>query len=474
MKRSEFLKKVGQTGLGVGIITLANPQITRGGVKSNSRFNKLIGNKSIGNNGDGTVTGIIGNQALQTTSKSMSGAVNEILSTAETSIKNSFNGCSLAYQNEHFTVSYIKDNVTVETKTIGVCKINLNTNAGNQSSVSEISCQVKSRNGNAYAIELENPADNALLAPARTGYTFAGWYDGNGRELSVDSLMNGKTFFAQWSAVSYTLSFNANGGNVSTASKSVPCGSAYGTLPVPTRTEYTFLGWYTATSGGTKVTESTIMGANNVTLYALWKDAVAPTITKSFTSSLTNMGVIGNFNPSTGQFDEYWQTCDVTVNFTATDNIGIVAYYLGKTNPQTTSVSWTAITQTKTFSTQQRIGLNGNNPLYTADPSGTWYFAVKDVDGNIAVSTIEAVFKWMRGASSFSTSWITLPNPGGYTNFAISYNHSSNCMYATYNGVTKSAENAGCIDFTVNGGNANVRWRSIPNVQTSYYYVYFK
>ena len=192
-----------------------SPSDRRGGVKSNSRFNKSVGNKNIGNNGDGTVTGIIGNQALQTTSQSLSGAVNEILSTAETSIKNSFNGCSLAYQNEHFAVSYIKDNVTVETKTIGVCKITLNTNAGNQSSVSEISCQVKSRQSNPYAIELENPADNALLTPTRTGYTFAGWFDGNGRELSVDSLMNGKIFFAQWNDVTApTFTINATTGGI--------------------------------------------------------------------------------------------------------------------------------------------------------------------------------------------------------------------------------------------------------------------
>lgn len=34
--------------------------------------------------------------------------------------------------------------------------------------------------------------------------------------------------------------------------------------------------------------------------------------------------------------------------------------------------------------------------------------------------------------------------------------------------------NAGVCDLVVNGGNANVRWDSIPDVQTSYYYVYYK
>ncbi|MCR4615410.1 MAG: bacterial Ig-like domain-containing protein, partial [Clostridiales bacterium] len=41
-----------------------------------------------------------------------------------------------------------------------------------------------------------------------------------------------------------TVTFNPNGGTVSPASKSVTYGSTYGSLPTPTRTGYTFDGWY--------------------------------------------------------------------------------------------------------------------------------------------------------------------------------------------------------------------------------------
>lgn len=47
-------------------------------------------------------------------------------------------------------------------------------------------------------------------------------------------------------------------------------GNAYGTLPTPTRTGYTFVGWYTAKSGGTKVSSTTTMGEGNLTVYAQW------------------------------------------------------------------------------------------------------------------------------------------------------------------------------------------------------------
>ena len=45
--------------------------------------------------------------------------------------------------------------------------------------------------------------------------------------------------------ITYTVTFNANGGSVSTANKSVTYGSTYGNLPTPTRTGYTFIGWFT-------------------------------------------------------------------------------------------------------------------------------------------------------------------------------------------------------------------------------------
>lgn len=72
-------------------------------------------------------------------------------------------------------------------------------------------------------------------------------------------------------SVTYPVTFNANGGTVSTKSKNVTIGNTYGTLPTPTRTGYSFDGWYTKETGGTKVTETTTVGTNPpTTLYAHW------------------------------------------------------------------------------------------------------------------------------------------------------------------------------------------------------------
>ena len=72
-------------------------------------------------------------------------------------------------------------------------------------------------------------------------------------------------------SIAYTVNFDPNGGEVSKASMAVTYGKAYGALPTPTRMGYTFDGWYTALTGGTKIVSSTMVGSSaGSTLYAHW------------------------------------------------------------------------------------------------------------------------------------------------------------------------------------------------------------
>ena len=65
-----------------------------------------------------------------------------------------------------------------------------------------------------------------------------------------------------------TVTFDANGGTVTPASKAVEPGEAIGELPVPTRAGYEFIAWLTA--GGTVVTAETVVN-ESLTLYADWE-----------------------------------------------------------------------------------------------------------------------------------------------------------------------------------------------------------
>lgn len=79
----------------------------------------------------------------------------------------------------------------------------------------------------------------------------------------------------------FTVSFDANEGTVSESSKTVVCGSTYGSLPIPTRNHYTFDGWYTEKDGGERVFDSTVfVDTKDIVLYARWvqKDAKGPVL----------------------------------------------------------------------------------------------------------------------------------------------------------------------------------------------------
>ncbi|MBR6586175.1 MAG: InlB B-repeat-containing protein, partial [Kiritimatiellae bacterium] len=67
-----------------------------------------------------------------------------------------------------------------------------------------------------------------------------------------------------------TITFDANGGSVSPTTKEYLTNGTYGSLPTPTRSGYLFTGWYTAASGGTKITDVSTVTHSVVTLYAQW------------------------------------------------------------------------------------------------------------------------------------------------------------------------------------------------------------
>ena len=116
-----------------------------------------------------------------------------------------------------------------------------------------------------------------LPTPTKAGYTCLGWStSGSATTASYSCGSSYKpsqniTLYAIWkknAPTMCTLTYNANGGSVSPSSATFEMGKTV-TLPTPTRSGYTFDGWYTAKDGGTKVSESLKVTAN-ITLYAHW------------------------------------------------------------------------------------------------------------------------------------------------------------------------------------------------------------
>ena len=177
----------------------------------------------------------------------------------------------------------------------------VNANGGTLSSTSDIGCTIAATyNGIAQATSCYAK----MPTGTKTGYSHIGWntdstattsdsnYGTSSGNLKITKDNTGTIWYAIYKAKSYKVTFNPNGGSVVTTSKSVTFGSAYGTLPTPTRSSveddngntisYVFEGWYTDAKGGTKVTDETVVKtASNHSIYAHWISR--PIITSSST-----------------------------------------------------------------------------------------------------------------------------------------------------------------------------------------------
>ena len=118
-------------------------------------------------------------------------------------------------------------------------------------------------------------------------YLTTRWYVVTTDDDFNNRVYNFITIVAHTTADVYTVTLDANGGTVNPGSITVTQGATYGTLPTPTRSGYSFNGWFTASTGGTQVTSSTVCTENSDhTLYAHWIEGVTVTPTQNSTSAI--------------------------------------------------------------------------------------------------------------------------------------------------------------------------------------------
>ena len=139
--------------------------------------------------------------------------------------------------------------------------------------INQYSISFNSNGGSEVAIVIQdyNTAVTAPTQPIKTGYIFSSWYIDS--ELSNlytfnTMLIENITLYAKWTVLQYTISFNSNDGSEVEAIT-----EDYNTVvsaPIePTKTEYTFNGWYSNVQLTNLYTFNT-MPAEDITLYAKW------------------------------------------------------------------------------------------------------------------------------------------------------------------------------------------------------------
>ena len=115
-----------------------------------------------------------------------------------------------------------------------------------------------------------------LPTPTRSGYTFLGYSSSsNGNTDYTTSInnvdeINDKEIYANWQIITYSISYNLNGGTISGQKTSYNVEESF-TLPTPSKTGYSFAGW-TGSNGNTKQQSVTIPKGtiNNLSYTANW------------------------------------------------------------------------------------------------------------------------------------------------------------------------------------------------------------
>lgn len=111
-----------------------------------------------------------------------------------------------------------------------------------------------------------------------SGVTLTGWYTDptGGTQITTDTpITSNMTLYPHWQGDTITVTFDANGGEVAVKNKKVVYGEAYGELPVPIRSGYTFTGWlYTRLDRYMVDSNSTVEDSLDHELQATWTKTV--------------------------------------------------------------------------------------------------------------------------------------------------------------------------------------------------------
>jgi uncharacterized repeat protein (TIGR02543 family) len=300
---------------------------------------------------------------------------------------------------------------------------------------------------------VESPAIN-LAAPGRTGYTFGGWYSDGGFTTAVTEIPVGstgdKTFYAQWTAITYTVAYNANDGDGgSTASSTHTYGQAKNlTANGFTRTGYTFAGWAASAGGsvsyadGANIENLTTTNGATVDLFAQWT-VVNYTITYNLAGGSNNVANPADYtitslpltlaDPTrTGYTFGGWYSDSALTTV-------VTSIPAGSTGDKTFYAQWTAITYTVVYDK------NAADASGAMASSAHTYDTAQALSDNAFTRTGYTFAEWTTYANGTGTSYT---GGQGVSNLS-STQGATVTLYARWTAVTYT------IIYNLNGGTNN-------------------
>lgn len=223
--------------------------------------------------------------------------------------------------------------------------------------------------------------------PTRTGYTFKGW--GTSATTTTVSYAAGATYsananatlYAIWTANTYAVTYNANGGSGAPSSQTKTHGvSLTLSSTKPTRTNYTFSGWGTSASSTTVAYAAGASYTKNsaITLYAIWtKSYTKPKITSFSVTRCDSAGTASE----TGTY--------ARVKFNWSTSKTIAALYVEYQAPGETSWSRPTVTASGTSGSVDKVV--GDNKISTEN-NYTFRITISDAGGvTITTKTLPSI-----------------------------------------------------------------------------------
>ena len=177
-----------------------------------------------------------------------------------------------------------------------------------------------------YTISFDENYEDITSTEITSNYTFSHWYGSDGNTYENKETVSN---LVSTNGGSFTMSALWTGGSI--------------TVPTPKRINYEFLGWYTASSGGSLVYSGgeTIYPTANKTYYAHWKiSAIKPTITYI---SHTDTTITINLNRNGGT-NGYW-----LIQASTSSSFETIASSVTISNTTTTQVTIPNLTENTTY-----------------------------------------------------------------------------------------------------------------------------
>lgn len=214
--------------------------------------------------------------------------------------------------------------------------------------------------------------------PARTGYTFKGWFTTKDGTTAFDfnqKITDNTTAYAQWTAKEYTITINPENGTA--AQTQTAAYNSKPTITAPTKEGYVFSGWYTDQEC-TKAFSGTVTG--DVTLYAKWTEQYTVTFNSDDGSAVESQKIAkgGKATKPTaptkeGYTFDGWYLNDATeaydFNTPVTSNITLKAQWTAK---ESCKVIFN-LNYTDAATATEQTGYKGDAVTFPNNPERTGY-----------------------------------------------------------------------------------------------------